>query len=422
MEDPQNEETPHNKRAARAMRVRQTLIGFGAGIGGLLLLCWMWWGALNQNPVMNIPTPVMPKPNARDYFVEAINLLVDGDKASLAINRRHTGIKGDRPYSLAERLAIVNENAPCLNALHEGFNYLYQEIPARTLGQTDVFSPMAKERSLARFLLMAARTRAEQGDWYGALDYQMDAMQLGQMMPRGGPLIGMLVGVAIRAIGGVNAGAAVGHLNAQQARAAARRMERIIALHVPFADVLQEEEWTQQSYLLAMFRDPKWHQSLKEMTSPSDEEGEDKRGAVEKIKEEVNLYLVNKHEVLYNYTRYMNQIVANARLPYASHTPQLPVPGDPVCQAIVLGGTMGRDKDVQMQAQEAQLCIRLAVQAYRMEHHKYPPTLNVLVPAYLSRLPDDPYALSGSYGYVLAGDGYSLTSANAGLPNRAGTP
>jgi len=105
----------------------------------------------------------------------------------------------------------------------------------------------------------------------------------------------------------------------------------------------------------------------------------------------------------------MDQVIANARLPYGAHSPNPHVPDDPVNQIFALGGSLGRDKSVQMEAQNAQLCLRLAIRAYQMEHGAYPPDLKALVPDYLGNLPDDPYALQGSYGYTRDKVGYMLT-------------
>jgi hypothetical protein len=197
-------------------------------------------------------------------------------------------------------------------------------------------------------------------------------------------------------------------------------MEGVIALHMPWADMMQEEKWTGQAEMIALFRDPKWRQGLQNPLGNddnSDEESADKRSRMEKLKENLRLYMVNKHEVLYNYTRYMDQLIANARQPYAAHLPEPSVPDDPVNQAMAISGAMGRDKSVQVESQAALLCLRLAIQAYHLEHSAYPPTLQTLVPDYLSKLPDDPYAMQGSYGYTRDKVGYTLTSGAGPAPN-----
>ncbi len=72
----------------KSLRWMCTVIGFivvlGAAVG-------FWLHSINTLPVVNIPTPVMPSPNAYDYFVNAGNAIVDGDKVAKAVNIAASG-------------------------------------------------------------------------------------------------------------------------------------------------------------------------------------------------------------------------------------------------------------------------------------------------------------------------------------------
>jgi hypothetical protein len=403
-------------RYARRQYYLRILFALGVVILGLMFIASMWWGTLNDTPTLKIPMPTMPKQNARDYFIKASDEIVNDMQLAYIETAIRTHSKEGHIYTLAEKAAVIRQNVAAVQTLHEGFAFPYHELPVRDLDNTlmNLDHHYIKYRSLARLLWAKGRVEAEQGDYDAAINSDMDAIQMGQMMPHGAPLIGSLVGIAVEAIGGKNAGGYIVHLNARQARAAAKRMEQIIALHIPWADMLQEEKWTQQVSLVKLFRDPKWHEEMAQMASPADDEDSDKRNRMEKLRDTVRLYLVNKHEVMYNYTHYMDQLIANAGLPYAAHPADPPVPSDPVCQVVAIGGNMGRDKAVEMDARNAQLCLSLALRAYRLEHGEYPLNLQSLVPAYLNRLPDDPYALQGSYGYVRDKVGYTLSSG--GVP------
>lgn len=45
----------------------------------------MWWGSIETTPTVSIPTPVLPSPNAYDYYVAAANALVDVKETANAI-------------------------------------------------------------------------------------------------------------------------------------------------------------------------------------------------------------------------------------------------------------------------------------------------------------------------------------------------
>jgi hypothetical protein len=405
-------EEQQQKRSRRQRRL-SALFAVALGLAALILIGSLWYATLNDVPVLKIPQPVIPNPNARDYFNKACEQLVDNKKWEEALALPGRGGKTQHSYTLAEQAALIRENGPAIQTLHQGFAFPYAEIPARSYNT--MFPNYAKYRSLARFLALKSRVEAAQGDYDAAINSHLDAIQLGEMIPHGAPLIGSLVGIAVQAIAGKGAEDVISHLNAAQARAAAKRLEQIIALRMSWADVLQEEKWSQQAGLIEIFRDPKWHENVRQMVMPDDEDGDaaEKRGRLEKLRDIGRIYLINKHEVLYNYTHYMDQLIANARLPYAAHPPAPPIPSDPINELLSITGDMGRNKAVQMDAQEAQLCLRLALRAYKLEHGVYPPTLEALVPAYLSRLPDDPYAMQGSYGYTRDKVGFTLSSGGA---------
>jgi len=60
------------------------------------------------------------------------------------------------------------------------------------------------------------------------------------------------------------------------------------------------------------------------------------------------------------------------------------------------------------------LALAFALRAYRLEHKAYPPTLQELVTAgYLSALPDDPFAPTGTFRYHLDEGKYCLYSIGA---------
>ena len=401
----------------------------------LVLGLSLWFHELDQTPNVAVPTAAPLADNAFGYYKAAGDAVVDDSKISEAISSQLSpppgttrplpkpsgpGVRpgfggrpgyggppaaGDHFYSLIEKTALVAENAGAVEILHAGFRYPYQEPPARSFRAT--FPQYAKMRALARLLSLRAQVQSARGDWNGAIGSDLDSIQMGEEMPHGGPMIGMLVGAACQAIGRRPAWSAVDHLDAAQAKAAARRLEGIRADHVPFADTLQEEEWEGQASLLEMMRQRDWPGNLMAISTPGDD-GESttwqQRGLMIRVR------LTGKRAILSNYTRYLDQAVVNARQPYAAHVADPLMPTDPLSQIMLPVYDKVRAREVCEDAQNALLVMVLALRAYRLEHGTYPATLSALAPTYFKAVPADPFALSGLLRYKRSTSGYLLYS------------
>ncbi len=365
---------------------------------------FLWFRALDRNPDISVPTPAMPATNARDYYIAATNAIVDGGKIGNAVGTWNPATKpvGDMHfYSLADKEKLVAENAGAVQTLHAGFQYSYQEVPARSFSAP--FPHYQKIRGLARLLSLQAQVDAAKGDAGGAMGASLDAVQMGGTMPRGGPLIGMLVGVACQAIGRRQAWKSAGRLDAAQARAAARRLTQIRALHVPYADTLQEEEWLGQAGLLEVMRQRGWPGNMGTFTG-------DASNVLPTQAFLMRCRLSGKRTIMANYTRYMDESITDARKPYAAHPSAPTVPSDPVDQFLLPAFTGVRLIEAKADAENALLLVTLALRAYRLDHGAYPASLAALTPAYLPSVPADPFAASGPLRYKRTGAGYVLYS------------
>nr|MDQ2800452.1 hypothetical protein [Armatimonadota bacterium] len=349
-------------------------------------------------------SPAMPATNARDYFIQASALA----KETVVVNGK-TKDESDAPLTTSELGLLSQSNQPAFKMLHEGFAFPYQEPPARSFSA--LFPYYAKERHLARALAFDARYKTARGDWAGATNSSLDSVQLGEMVPRGGVLIGMLVGVACQAIGRRQAWKAVPHLTGPQAQSAARRLEQIRARHVPFADTLQEEKWFTQAAMQETFRHPGWRGSLGDLSG----------GTAGKF-QQAQLWFTSKRAILTNYTRYMDQAIANARQPYGAHLADPATPNDPFNQILIPVFSQARFNDARSETENSLLLVSLALQAYKSDHGAYPPALSALVPAYLKVIPDDPCAASGPLHYKLSGSKYVLYSVGPDGKDDGGKP
>ena len=321
-----------------------------------------------------VPGNILPVPNAFDYYAKAGAALLHSDQITLALDPLH-------PMPLAVQEHLVRENAPALALVREGFAFPYMNPAQRIATYTAPY--YSTDRQLARLLRVEGRTKVARGDWNGAMQSDLDAVRLGQDIPRGSVLIGMLVGVACQSVGRRDVWDSASHLSAPQAKSAALRLESIAPRRVPYSDVMQQEEYFGQSVIQAIMHSHNWRDRL---LSPSPVTAFDQ------------------------YTRYMDSLIQDGRKPYALKVspPLEPTNGTARIVVPILGGARLRDTD--NQAQNALLTVTLALRAYTLEHGNPPDTLAALIPAYLSKMLDDPFALSGPLCYTRTGQNYSLYS------------
>lgn len=395
----------------------------------VMIAVLVWFQVTNTNPQVIIPTSVMPSPNAFDYYVKAcdslksITLTAPGDTLpghgdSLSFDQleyllskgktlgKGPGIvaslheNGVTPEpSLAEIQMLIRANAPAFSMLRQGFQYEYRESPPLR-SFTQLFPHYSRFRGMARALEVVGYVKSSAGDWNGAKDANLDSVQMGVEVPHGGPMIGMLVGIAVQAIGRSDLWSTLDHLNGPQAKAGAQRMERILDRQQPFADTLQEDEWGAQASLLEIFHKPGWRKELARLvTDPSNNPLPITR-----------TIFISKRRVMDNITRYMNVQIANARLPYAAPKATPPEPRDPISRTFIPLFIKASIKEAMNRTQNALLTVSFALRAYYADHGQYPATLQELTPGYLHAIPADPFALSGTVCYKRTGMRYVLYS------------
>jgi len=319
----------------------------------------------------------------------------------------------NHPYSLLQKEALVAENARAVQLLHQGFQYPYQEPPSHSFNAA--FPYYQKLRQLARFLSLQAQVDAERGDWNDAMIASLDAVQMGETMPRGGPLIGMLEGVAYQSIGRKQAWRTVDHLSAAQAREAARRLAQIRTHHVPYADTLQEEKLSGQAGFLELMRRPDWSDALANSIVPDPNGGQNSGQSGNSLGQwalGTRFRLMGKGRIMADYTQTLNQIIADARRPFAARSPAPAAPptADPISDMLTPTFGNTRIRETEADTQNALLLTMLALRAYKLDHGAYPATLAALAPGYLQAVPDDPFALSGPLRYKRLSAKYLLYS------------
>lgn len=392
-------------------------------VGGFVAF-WTYYS--NIDPVVSIPTPAMPNPNARDDYLAAEKARVFsipiGPTASLNTdevaewiqNGRITQPKrmpaGTPTPKLADMHRLMQMNTPALVKLEQSFTHEYREPPRRSRRNT---SEYAKSRTLARMLQADADLQCAEGNWDGGTERYLDILRLGDDIQHGAPLVGMLVGTSIQAIGRQEIWPMLDHVSSTEARRAARRLEAIAAHRVPYADMLREEKWATQAMMMEAFHGPNWRGFRSYLAGDY--------GRPDPLSSFRALFCT-KRMVMRNYTQYMDTLIYNTQQPYPAALTYPPRPRDPINGAFISVYDETWMRDYLARTQNDLLMVSFALRAYKADHGRYPVKLKALVPAYLKAVPADPFAQNATLGYKLTGKSYTLYSIGPDATDNGGTP
>ncbi|MBC8104402.1 MAG: hypothetical protein H7Z41_17640 [Cytophagales bacterium] len=423
-------------RSKRLKRLVKNGRWIAADVAAVALVGGLWWRWLNAVPVVAIPAPPpLPNPNAFDAFVRGGGQVVQKDAVGDALQNRADSLprlRKGRRYTESEKAAIIAANADALATFRVGLAHAYQNPSRRSFGA--VFPELAEFRGMARLLSLEGQVREASGDLGGASQSRLDAVQMGEMLPRGGGLIHALVGIACEAIGRRPLWVLADKLSAGEAHAAASRLEKIEARRVPMADALKEEKWITQASLLEEFRTKSTLQVCRDFfpVTSGEAEGNDTENWFSSVERSFALMIPlaakSKTQILAAHGAFMDINIARARTPYASASRLAPIPGpsDPINAILLPVFTQARFKEDDTRMQNALLTTVLALRAYRAEQGAYPESLEALVShGYLSRIPADPFASTGGTPVRyrrLAGGTYLLYSVGPDCQDDDGTP
>lgn len=378
---------------------------YGVVAAGLAITAGVTLHELNVDPVMNIPNPVMPHPNAFDYFNEAGKMAEDMKAESKTISDMETDLRDLRPhtptFTAQQRAEALAKFDTVLTRMREGFKYPFQNPPLRSFSQ--LLPQFARYRALARILAMEARVYEDQADWEDAMNSHLDCLYLGGESPRNGPLIAELVGVAIQAIGRAHTQEIIENLTAEEAKTAIKRMEGILSEEVSYAQTLREEKIGLQASLMEIFHKANWRTSMISLSGWGSENNND---TWSNRMQALSLMFVNKRASMKNISDYCDAIIAEAELPYQNGRPAPPVPTDRLSQLVCPVFSQAGFKYTENQAANRMTLTALALQAYRVEHKAYPSTLQELVDGgYLKELPKDSFNFGQPLKYLRVNGG-----------------
>ncbi len=401
-----------------------------------LLLCAGGYFFIKRNEIPEITLPVSPEPNpnARRFFLAASEQMQDGKTVTEAMAKRTLEIFRLPPpsnkvinlaskthvYTLAEKTALVRRNQKALATLREGFACEYGNRPLRSPSDTDAFLELGKFRELANLLALEAAVKRAAGDYSGAVSSQMDAMEMGVMVPRNGVMVALLHGASCETTGRMRIWDDYPHLNAAQSTLALRRLVKIEARRFPFADVMEEERRFGQAALLEHF-----HSAEGVPDNPYAEtnaEGESTQSPAKKWAWKMRVYWIGRRTILDNHTRYMEQWIRDLRQPYGLHLPPPPLPHDPVNAELMPVFSNSRIKQVTAETQNRLLAVCLALQIIQKSRGAYPPSLDAVRAMLPADLLTDPFAATGELRYRRDGSKFILYSVGPDGKDDGGKP
>ncbi len=371
----------------------------------------IYFNRINATPMVSIaPPPQVPKPNGYDLYVAAATAMTrvkpEVDPASDTTLITDPKVRAVR-YGLPRRTAWLNANAPAF-ALYDKAQKTPTMAPIERSFNGVGFPGLAKMRQLARDKSAQSNTLWMRGDYNAAFQVNLDTVQMGHDMRRGGSLLATLVGIAIGAIGRGNSGDTIERLDAAQCKSAAQRLEQMLANRWRLEQVFTEEKAATLTALMELFEQRDWRTNLLDQeVTPL---------------ERFRIYTISKQQIVDNIGAHYDAEIANARLPYAKRAAAPTHLGDPIFEIFVPNVDRARINEARGLMGDNTLMLQLALRAYRLEKGAYPANLQALVPGYINAVPADPFGGGEPMRYKLSGQSYALWSIGPDGTDNGGKP
>ena len=245
------------------------------------------------------------------------------------------------------------------------------------MGGDDTFPFLAKFRAVARLFAMAAAAYRDKGDFAASANSALDGIRMAQDAATHHTRIGYLVGTACEAIGGFALDRTIPQLDAPASKAALARLQEIEARRVPIAQVIADEERDERVLFKALVANPKRLEELRDDTGQAGAAPLDAR----------TFNWANSWQALGDYFAQEREL---AKQPYALRVKPISST-DPLVSAVAPALARVWLRDAQTRTAANLRIARLAAQAFLLERGRLPATPGDVVPAYLPRVPDDPF-------------------------------
>jgi hypothetical protein len=299
---------------------------------------------------------------------------------------------------LQERL--LKDNAAALRMARTGLSLPYMQPPLRAF-ENSGFAYMDRVRKLSRLFDIQMRLQAFHQDWNGAVQTGLDGMMLASQLPNGGTTAARLNSFSIESMFRKQIWRIIPRLTASEARAAARRVEVVLWLHVPFDKTVEASKWAGVQEIANLFRQPHWRTAITgiDQAIPGSS-GQNQNLTGQEIEQLLTLLRFSKQEIVNAYMTRMDEECIRATRPFSRDLAPQPEPADAMNQMFARDFNGIRFTDMaRCVLQDRFLLAGLALQAYKQEHGSYPTKLKALVPGYLSETPQDPFAPNNPLRY-----------------------
>ncbi len=223
-------------KSERWMLILTAAFVFALG-GGAWFFYW-----INVDPVVSIPMPVMPAPNARDVYLQAANQVVDAppiaptEQGILRLNDVsrliHGGVLQTRNnYSVTGLSSawihrLLAANAPGIAHVRKGIDMAYRAAPARTWHDLNIDSPLFNHGPV-NMITASGKYACLTGDWDAGTDTLLDACACAEQIWRGGTFAHWHTTTDGAYRAREDLWAATHHVSAATARHAAQRLEEL---------------------------------------------------------------------------------------------------------------------------------------------------------------------------------------------------
>ena len=389
----------------RSIAICAIVIALPLGIG-------LFFNHLNAPPKVDIPSyPQAATPNGFALYIAASRALVPAKPAvdfimdDFAPSDEKARLQR---YSLARKTAWRKANQNAFVLFERA-----QKTPtlAPSMRSSRAIIPIKLISGMWRAKFVEFHTKRMGGDYEGAFQSGLDAIQFGHDIRRGAPILLSIIGAENNDKVRTNVGDLVDRLSAPKARSAARRLENLLQARWNLDDALVENKYFYQLQWLRIFEQPEgWRYSL----LASD--------AAPTATAFAHSYLISKQAVIDETEAEFDREIANARLPYAQKGAPAPEPSGLVFDEFASNAVRLRYLDARDLAGDRLLLLQLALRAYCLERGQYPPAPSALVPAYLKAIPADPFGAGEPVHYKRSGTKYILWSVGPDEKNDGGSP
>ncbi|PQV62469.1 hypothetical protein B1R32_13312 [Abditibacterium utsteinense] len=369
---------------------------------------------------IQFPAPVaLPVPNGFDVYlaaeaaikldVPAVDLIDDSPKLTPTDPKLAA-----QKYSLAKKDAWLKANAAGFALFKQA-----QTLPCRSpesalpLGSGGFRYASSRQLSqLGRYKIIEINAFTMRKNWNGAVTSALDALQMGIDIANGGSMSMKYYSAQIQTNARETLSGPVdpiSKLSAAQARAAAKRLEAIVARRTGYAEILENSRWATLREFDYTSQQPNWQSQMlansgRELT----------------WREKLGLFADPRSQIIDDINHAFDHNIADLKKPLNA-----PLPGftfqNPLSQNFVWVQSNWLDEARELTTLNV-LLLRLALRAFEAENGRLPQKLSELSPRILAKIPTDAYADGAPFHFLWKGQKPRLYSVGPDGKDDGGKP